>query len=179
MIASASALIHGGFSAFGSYHFGSRTFGISCTWIHEPTGKASFDFRSSPVRSRCTRPPSRDGIRCLHSPDIKAIRARRMLKDQLRAAHTTPPSHNGRQASSRRPCCHKESAVVSRPPDLAGRESTERYRRQLCVSENSFSAPPIVALLNQPACSQSCLATAFAALGVSVRVNPGRHGSRV
>src|SRR6516164_4123071 len=66
-----------------------------------------------------------DRIRCLHSPDIKAIRARRMLKDQLRAAHTTPPSHNGRQASSRRPCCHKESAVVSRLPDLAGPELTE------------------------------------------------------
>ena len=38
-----------------------------------------------------------------------AIRARRMQKDQLRAAHTIPPSRIGRQASSRRPCCHKES----------------------------------------------------------------------
>jgi hypothetical protein len=37
-----------------------------------------------------------------HRPDVKAIRVRRMQKDQLRAAHTIPPSHSGRQASSRR-----------------------------------------------------------------------------
>jgi hypothetical protein len=85
-----------------------------------------------------------------------ANRARRMQKDQLRAAHTIPPSRSGRQASSRRPCCQKESAVVSRPPNLAGRESTERHRRELCVSETSLSAPPIEAQLNQPACRQSC-----------------------
>ena len=89
-------------------------------------------------------------------PIVTAIRARRMQKDQLRAAHTIPPSHSGRQASSRRPCCHKESAVASRLPNLAGRESTERHRRQLCVSETSLSAPPIEAQLNQPACRQSC-----------------------
>jgi hypothetical protein len=41
-----------------------------------------------------------------------AIRARRMQKDQLPAAHTILPSHSGLQASSRRPCCHKESAVA-------------------------------------------------------------------
>jgi hypothetical protein len=41
-----------------------------------------------------------------------AIRARRMRKDQLPAAHTILPSHSGLQGSSRRPCCHKESAVV-------------------------------------------------------------------
>ena len=81
-----------------------------------------------------------------------AIRARRMQKDQLRAAHTIPRSHSGRQASSRRPCCHKESAVASRLPNLAGWASTERHRRQLCVSETSLSAPPIEAQLNQPAC---------------------------
>src|SRR5262245_38609695 len=36
-----------------------------------------------------------------HRPDVKAIRARRMQQDQLRVAHTIPPSRNGRLASSR------------------------------------------------------------------------------
>ena len=91
-----------------------------------------------------------------HRPDVIAIRARQMQKDQHQAAHTIPPSHSGRQASSRRSCCHTESAVASRPPNLAGRESMERHRRQLCVSETSLSAAPIEAVLNQPACTQSC-----------------------
>jgi hypothetical protein len=84
-----------------------------------------------------------------------AIRARRMQKDQLLAEHTIPPSHSGRQASSRRPCCHKESAVASGQPNLSGRELTERHRR-LCVSETSLSAPPIEAQGNQQACRQPC-----------------------
>src|SRR5206468_1304303 len=58
----------------------------------------------------------------------KAIRARRMQKDQLRVAHTTPPSRSGRQASSRRPCCRKESAVASQLPNLAGRASAVSER---------------------------------------------------
>src|SRR5215475_5471198 len=82
------------------------------------------------------------------SRDVKAIRAHRMQKDQLRAAHTILPSHSGRQASSRCPCCHKESVVASRLPNLAARESTDWHRRQLSVSEFSLSAPPIEALLN-------------------------------
>ena len=75
-----------------------------------------------------------------------------MQKDQLRVAHTTRPNRSGRQASSRRPCCHKESAVVSRLSNSAGRESTERHRCQHCVSETSSPASPIEAQLNQPAC---------------------------
>ena len=89
------------------------------------------------------------------TPDIKAIPARRMQKDQHQAGHTIPLSHSGRQASSRRPCCHKESAVTFRLPNLAVRESTVRYRH-FGVSENSFSALPIEALPNQRACRQSC-----------------------
>ncbi len=81
-----------------------------------------------------------------------AIRVRRMQKDQLRAAHTIPPSRSERQASSRGPYCHKESAVVSQLPDLAGRESAERHWRRLCVSETSLLGPPIEARLNQPPC---------------------------
>ena len=111
-----------------------------------------------------------------HMPSVTAIHARRMQKDQLRAGHTIPPSHSGRQASSRRPCCHKESAVASRLPNLAGRESTGRHRRQLCVSETSLSAPSIEAQLNQPACRRSCDRACGAC--VSVRVNPRRHRSR-
>jgi hypothetical protein len=45
-------------------------------------------------------------------PVVKAIRARRMQKDQRQAGHTIPPSHSGRQASVPHPCCHKESAVA-------------------------------------------------------------------
>ena len=86
---------------------------------------------------------------------VTAIRACRMRKGQLQAANTIPPSHSGRQASSRRPCCHKESAVASGQPNLSGRELTEQHRR-LCVSETSLSAPPIEAQGNQPACRQSC-----------------------
>ena len=33
-------------------------------------------------------------------PSVRATHARRMQKDQLRVAHTTPPSRSGRQASS-------------------------------------------------------------------------------
>ena len=87
---------------------------------------------------------------------IIAIPARRMQKDQHQAGHTIPPSHSGRRASSRRPCCRKESAVASRLSNLAGQESTDWHWRQLCGSEFSLSAPPIEALLNQPACRQSC-----------------------
>ena len=78
-----------------------------------------------------------------------------MQKDQLPAARTIPPSHSGRQASSRRPCCHKGSVVASRLPNLDGRQLAEWHRRQLCVSETSLSAPSIEAQLNQPACKQS------------------------
>ena len=85
----------------------------------------------------------------------EAIRARRMQKDQLRVAHTILPSHSGRQASERHPCCHKESAVASRLPNLAGLELRERHRRQLCVSETSLSAPPIEAPMNQ-SCDCAC-----------------------
>jgi hypothetical protein len=85
-----------------------------------------------------------------------ATHARRMQTDQLRGAHTIPPTRSGRQASSRRPCFHKESAVASRLPNLAGRTSTGQHRRQLCVSETFLSAPPIEAQLNQPACRQNC-----------------------
>ena len=71
------------------------------------------------------------------------------------AARTIPTSHSGRQASSRRPCCHKESAVASRLPNLAEVELTGRHRRRLCVSGTSLSAPPIEVRLNQPACRRS------------------------
>jgi hypothetical protein len=109
----------------------------------------------------CERVLSRGSL--MHSADdwkIRAvlrstIRARRMQKDQPRAAHTIPPSHTGRQASSRRPYCHKESAVASGEPNLSGRELTERHRR-LCVSETSLSAPPIEAQGSQQACRQPC-----------------------
>ena len=93
-----------------------------------------------------------------------------MQKDQLLAEHTIPPSHSGRQASSRRPCCHKESAVASGQPNLSGQELTERHRR-LCVSETSLSAPPIEAQGNQQACRQPC--SAPVALSVSVRIVEG------
>jgi hypothetical protein len=43
---------------------------------------------------------------------VTAIRALRMQKDQLQAGHTIPPSHSGRQASERPPCCHKESLAA-------------------------------------------------------------------
>ena len=50
---------------------------------------------------------------------------------------------------------HRDVLVAIRNPqwrpgyrNLAGRESTERHRRQLCVSETSSSAPPIEAQLN-------------------------------
>jgi hypothetical protein len=96
------------------------------------------------------------GASVIRRSTVTATRARRMQKDQLRAAHTIPPSRSGRQASSRRPCCHKESAVVSRLPNLVGRASTERHLRQPCVSATSLSPPPIEAQLNQPTCRQSC-----------------------
>jgi hypothetical protein len=125
--------------------------------------------RQRPGTSRAVRAPKRaawDHVADGHTPGVTVIRARRMQKDQRRAARTIPPSHSGRQASSRHPCCHKESAVASRPPNLVGRASTERHRRQLCVSETSLSAPPIETQLNQPACRRPT--TAPAALGVSV-----------
>jgi hypothetical protein len=56
---------------------------------------------------------------------IIAIPARRMQRDQHQAGHTIPPSHGGRRASSRRPCCRKESAAASRLSNLAGQESTD------------------------------------------------------
>ena len=65
-------------------------------------------------------------------------RGEEMQKDQLRAAHTIPPSYSGRRASSRRPCDHKESAVVYRLSNLAGRVSTGEHRRQPCVPETSL-----------------------------------------
>jgi len=85
-----------------------------------------------------------------------ATPAHRKQKDRLQAARTIPPSHSGRQASSRHLCCHKESAVASRLPNLAGGEPAARHRRGLCVSETSLSAPPTELQLNQRACRQSC-----------------------
>ena len=46
--------------------------------------------------------------------------------------------------------------MASRLSNLAGQGSTDWHWRQLCGSEFSLSAPPIEALLNQPACRQSC-----------------------
>jgi hypothetical protein len=54
----------------------------------------------------------RKGVVHFRAQVVTAIRARRMQKDQLQAGHTIPPSHNGRQASERPPCCHKEFAVA-------------------------------------------------------------------
>jgi hypothetical protein len=68
---------------------------------------------------------------------VTATPARRKQKDQLRAGHTIPLSHSGRQASERLPCCHKESAVASPSRSLAGWRPMERPRLQLCVSETS------------------------------------------
>src|SRR5208283_4665718 len=85
--------------------------------------------------------------RC-HVPDnpaLTAIHALRMQKDRLQVGHTIHPSHSGRQASSRRPCCHKESAVASRLPNLAAPEPVERQQRKLCVSETSSSSLSIEA----------------------------------
>jgi hypothetical protein len=70
-----------------------------------------------------------------------------MQKDQLPAAHTILPSHSGRQASARRPCCRKESAVAFRLPNLAARKLMEQQQRQLCVSDASSSSPSIEAQL--------------------------------
>src|SRR4051812_2772260 len=72
-------------------------------------------------KGSCERVPTQGCL--MHSADEwkirvvprEAIRARRMQKDQFRVEHTIPPSRSGRQASSRRPCCRKESAVASRP----------------------------------------------------------------
>ena len=61
--------------------------------------------------------------------EVTANHARRMWRDQLRAGHTIPPIHSGRQASSRRPCCHKESAVACRLRNLAGRKLMEWRQR--------------------------------------------------
>src|SRR5258706_11352707 len=47
-----------------------------------------------------------------HTPDVTAIRALRMQKDQLQVGHTIHPSDSGRQASERSPCCHKESVAA-------------------------------------------------------------------
>ena len=79
------------------------------------------------------------------TPGATAIRALRMQKDQLPAAHTILPSHSGRQALARPPCCHKESAVAFRLPNLTAREPVERQLCQLCVSDPSSSAPSIEA----------------------------------
>src|SRR6516162_6847086 len=98
---------------------------------NETVASGSFQDRHSAIHFSISVAADLDGIRCLHSPGIKAIPARRKQKDQHQAGHTIPPSQSGRQASSRRPCCHKESAVASRLQNLAARESTERYRRQL------------------------------------------------
>ena len=86
----------------------------------------------SPIQSsprscrRCRQQLTRPGLDIISSDSsfgtVTATRARRIQKDQLRAARTTPSSHSGRQASSRRSCCHKESAVASRLPNLPGRE---------------------------------------------------------
>src|ERR1019366_6213435 len=78
---------------------------------------------------------------------VIAIPARRMQQDRLQAGHTIPPSRSVRQAPSRHPCCHKESAVASLLPILAERELVERQRRQLYVSETSSSALSIEAQL--------------------------------
>src|SRR5580704_8561573 len=95
-----------------------------------------------------------------HLPCATAIRALRMQKDQLRVGHTIHPSDSGRQASERRPCCHKESVATYLEPNLAVPEpmkwDVERQQRQLCVSETSSSSPSIEAQLTLPACRRSC-----------------------
>ncbi len=58
-------------------------------------------------------------------PCVTAIRALRMQKDQLQVGHTIHPSHSGRQASERPPCCHKESVAAYPLPNLAAREPVE------------------------------------------------------
>jgi hypothetical protein len=99
------------------------------------------------LRSRrdCSKPsvPTKDRAtsraRCrlrAFSPIIIANHARRMQKDQLRAAHTIPPSYSGRRASSRCPCDHKESAVVYRLSNLAG-----RCRRESIGASLAFPRP--------------------------------------
>ena len=66
--------------------------------------------------------------------------ARRRRQDQRREGHTTPPIDSGRQASGRRPCCHKGSAVAYRFPNSAEQELVgwQRPRQarwfHLCVS---------------------------------------------
>src|ERR1700739_462078 len=89
-------------------------------------------------------------------PPLKAATpVRQMQKDQLQAEHTTPPSHSGHRASARRPCCHKESAVVSQSNFLA-REPSKRHRCQLFVFETSSAAHPDVQP-PLPACWKFCI----------------------
>jgi hypothetical protein len=90
-------------------------------------------------------------------PDIRAtIRAPRMQKDQHQAAHTISPSHNGRRASERSLCCHREFAVAYLLRNLAVRESVEWQWHKPCVSETSSSAPSHEAQLTPLACRRSC-----------------------
>jgi hypothetical protein len=93
---------------------------------------------------------------CNTTPSITAIRARRTQKGQLPAGHTIPTCHSGRQASSRHPSCHRESAAASRLSELAGRQSTKRHRRRHCVHETFLSAVRIEVQLHLTNCRQYC-----------------------
>src|SRR5439155_6838749 len=92
-----------------------------------------------------------DGVHTT-APVATAIRGRRTQQDQPQAGHTIPPSYSGLQASTRRPCCHKESVAAYLQPNLAGQNPVERHQRQLCVSETSLSASPIEAQVNHTDC---------------------------
>ena len=66
---------------------------------------------------------------------VTATPAHRKQKDQLRAGHTIPLSHSGRQTSELRPCCDKESALASPSTEFgwveadgAAAASTLRFR---------------------------------------------------
>jgi hypothetical protein len=63
-----------------------------------------------------------------------------MQQDQLQAEHTITPSDNGRQASERSPCCHKESAVAYLFPNFSEQELVEWQRHQLCVLQTASLA---------------------------------------
>jgi hypothetical protein len=89
-----------------------------------------------------------------------------MRQGQHPAGHTIHLSDNGRQASERHPCSHKESAAASLLPDLAERESVERQRRRPFVSEIFSSAPAVEMNLSRR--PEGGLAAALAVLRPSV-----------
>jgi hypothetical protein len=95
------------------------------------------------VSKALRRPPMpRIASRCCWSsspPPKAATRVHRMQRGQLQAEHTSPRSHNGHRASERPPCCHKESAVVSRLAETRERELHIRFAADLSSTRSDQS----------------------------------------